>query len=118
VLACTWNVNETKPSRPGLELYLGERVKDAQLVLVGLQVSLNGSTASASASHYLSHMCSYVFTGTDAHAQVRPWRLSAQTDLQRSRTGKREALAHTYTQSWARSHHCCCCCCCSAPSAL
>lgn len=39
VLACTWNVNENKPSTPGLELWLGERVKDAQLVLIGLQVS-------------------------------------------------------------------------------
>jgi hypothetical protein len=40
VLACTWNVNENKPSRPGLELWLGKRVKDAQLVLIGLQVGL------------------------------------------------------------------------------
>jgi hypothetical protein len=39
VLACTWNVNENKPSRAGLELWLGERVRDAQLVLIGLQVS-------------------------------------------------------------------------------
>lgn len=39
VLASTWNVNETKPSRPGLELWL-EKAKDAQLVLIGLQASL------------------------------------------------------------------------------
>lgn len=38
VLACTWNVNENKPSRAGLEQWLGERVRDAQLVLIGLQV--------------------------------------------------------------------------------
>jgi hypothetical protein len=38
--ACTWNVNENKPSRPGLELWLGERVRDAHLVLIGLQVSV------------------------------------------------------------------------------
>jgi len=38
VLAGTWNVNENRPSRPGLELWLGERAKDAQLVLIGLQV--------------------------------------------------------------------------------
>lgn len=47
VLACTWNVNENKPSRPGLELWLGERVKDAQLVLIGLQVRLDRSTECA-----------------------------------------------------------------------
>ena len=39
VVAGTWNVNENKPSRPGLERWLGERVRDAQLVLIGLQVS-------------------------------------------------------------------------------
>jgi hypothetical protein len=38
VLVGTWNVNEMKPSRPGVQLWLTERAKSAQLVMIGLQV--------------------------------------------------------------------------------
>ncbi|WIA12339.1 hypothetical protein OEZ85_012390 [Tetradesmus obliquus] len=37
VLVGTWNVNETKPSRPGLQQWLAERAISAQLVMIGLQ---------------------------------------------------------------------------------
>jgi hypothetical protein len=37
-LVGTWNVNEMKPSRPGLQMWLTERAKSAQLVMIGLQV--------------------------------------------------------------------------------
>lgn len=38
VLVGTWNVNETKPSRAGLQMWLADRVRTAHLVMVGLQV--------------------------------------------------------------------------------
>eukprot|EP00775_Hariotina_reticulata_P006490 gene6490-6717_t len=37
VLAGTWNVNETKPSRSGLQTWLGDRAASAQLIMIGLQ---------------------------------------------------------------------------------
>eukprot|EP00879_Flechtneria_rotunda_P025468 GHRR01027067.1.p1 GENE.GHRR01027067.1~~GHRR01027067.1.p1 ORF type:complete len:899 (+),score=342.06 GHRR01027067.1:659-3355(+) len=37
VLAGTWNVNETKPSRAGLQMWLGDRAKAADMVVLGLQ---------------------------------------------------------------------------------
>jgi hypothetical protein len=46
VLVGTWNVNEMKPSRPGLQLWLTERAKSAQLVMIGLQVQCNSALES------------------------------------------------------------------------
>ncbi|KAF6261315.1 hypothetical protein COO60DRAFT_1636898 [Scenedesmus sp. NREL 46B-D3] len=37
VLVGTWNVNEMKPSRAGLQMWLAERAQFAQLVMIGLQ---------------------------------------------------------------------------------
>eukprot|EP00878_Enallax_costatus_P018559 GHUV01019542.1.p1 GENE.GHUV01019542.1~~GHUV01019542.1.p1 ORF type:complete len:869 (+),score=293.46 GHUV01019542.1:298-2904(+) len=37
VLAGTWNVNETKPSRAGLQMWLGQQAKQAHVVMIGLQ---------------------------------------------------------------------------------
>lgn len=40
IFAGTWNVNETKPSRAGLQMWLKERAQNADLVMIGLQVSV------------------------------------------------------------------------------
>jgi hypothetical protein len=40
VLAGTWNVNETRPSRSGLQTWLGDRASSAHIIMIGLQVML------------------------------------------------------------------------------
>ncbi|KAF8071307.1 IP5P13 [Scenedesmus sp. PABB004] len=45
VLVGTWNVNETKPSRPGVQMWLAERARHAQLVMLGLQEVEMGTTS-------------------------------------------------------------------------
>eukprot|EP00951_Prasinocladus_malaysianus_P028561 scaffold260510_cov26-Prasinocladus_malaysianus.AAC.1 len=37
VLAGTWNVNEQQPSQASLNTWLGNRARDAEIVIVGLQ---------------------------------------------------------------------------------
>eukprot|EP00798_Chlamydomonas_sp_ICE-L_P027604 gene27604-7241_t len=48
IVSGTWNTNESRPSKkPGLEAWLGQRSKDADLVMVGLQEVEMGTSSVA-----------------------------------------------------------------------
>ncbi len=49
VLAATWNVSETQPAQLSLHFWLGNKAKDADIIIVGLQEIEMGSSSVAQA---------------------------------------------------------------------